>query len=150
MPDSDYKPILGKYPGIFQARRIATGMGLYETLGIGRKDRKAREQHMARNFYFFDAPVALFFFIDPRMKHTAMVDLGIFMQSLMLGATNIGLGTCAEGSLGIWRSPVDKYFTIPSEYKLVCGMAIGYPTEDSVNSYKPEKMSLEDLVITPK
>lgn len=150
MPDSDYKPILGKYPGKFQARRIETGKGLYKVLDIDRKDAKGREEHMARNFYYFEAPVALFFFIDPRMKHTAMVDLGIFMQSLMLGATNAGLGTCAEGSLGIWRSPIDKYFTVPKEYKLVCGMAIGYPEDDVVNSYRPEKMTLEDLMIAPK
>ncbi|UAA37512.1 nitroreductase [Paraneptunicella aestuarii] len=147
MPDSDFKPILGKYPGIFQKRRVATGMGLYEVLGIDRKDTKARDEHMAKNFHFFDAPVALFFFVDPRMTHTALVDLGIFMQSLMLGATNEGLGTCAMGALGIWRKPLDKHFNIPTEYKLVCGMALGYPTDAKVNQYRPEKISLQELII---
>ncbi len=150
MPDSDYKPILGKYPGIYQSRRVATGKGLYETIGIARDDTKARAAHMEKNFSFFDAPVALFFFIDPRMKHTALVDLGIYMQSLMLGAQNEGLGTCALGSLGIWRSPLDKHFAIPKTFKLVCGMALGYPQEDKVNAYRPEKMGLEDLLIAPK
>lgn len=150
MPDSDYKPILGKYPGIYQSRRVATGKGLYQTIGIARDDHKARAAHMEKNFSFFGAPVALFFFIDPRMTHTALVDLGIFMQSLMLGAENKGLGTCAEGALGIWRSPLDKHFTIPKEFKLVCGMAIGYPAEDKVNQFRPEKMGLEDLLIAPK
>lgn len=150
MPDSDFKPILGKYPGVFQKRRVATGMGLYKVLGIAREDKKARDEHMARNFSFFNAPVAIFFFVDPRMKHTALVDAGIFMQTLMLAATDKGLGTCAMGALGIWRSPLDKHFDIPAEYKLVCGMALGYPDEHVVNTYRPEKLNLDELVIPQK
>ncbi|XOV78822.1 MAG: nitroreductase family protein [Aestuariibacter sp.] len=150
MPDSDFKPILGRYPGDFQRRRVETGKGLYKILGIERQDKKARDEHMALNFSFFGAPVALFFFVDPRMKHTALVDLGIFMQSLMMLATDFGLGTCAQGALGIWRKPLDKFFDIPTEYKLVCGMALGYPSDDKVNDYRPEKLPLSELLIATK
>ena len=150
LPDSDFKPMLGKYPGVFQKRRTATGMGLYEVLGIERKDKKARDEQMARNFTFFDAPVAIFLFIHPGMKHTALLDAGIMLQSLMLAATNKGLGTCAQGALGIWRAPIDKHFTIPKGYKLVCGLALGYPEENKVNSYRPEKIDLEELLIPAK
>ncbi len=150
LPDSDFKPMLGKYPGIFQKRRTETGMGLYEVLGIERKDKKARDEQMARNFTFFDAPVAIFLFIHPGMKHTALLDAGIMLQSLMLATTNKGLGTCAQGALGIWRSPIDKHFMIPKDYKLVCGLALGYPEENSVNSYRPKKIDLDELLIPSK
>jgi len=150
LPDGDFKPIMGKYPPIFQERRVATGMGLYEVLGIERQDKKARDEQMARNFTFFDAPVAIFVFIHPGMKHTALLDAGIMLQSLMLAATNKGLGTCAQGALGIWRSPIENHFKIPKEYKLVCGLALGYPEEDKVNSYRPEKLDLEELLIPAK
>ena len=150
LPDSDFKPILGKYPGIFQKRRVETGMGLYEVLGIERSDKKARDEQMAKNFHFFDAPVAIFFFIHPGMKHTALVDVGIFMQSLMLAATNKGLGTCAQGALGMWRSPIEQHFDIPKDYKLVCGLALGYPDENQVNEYRPKKIDLDELLIPTK
>jgi len=150
LPDSDFKPILGKYPGIFQKRRVETGMGLYEVLGIERSDKKARDEQMAKNFHFFDAPVAIFFFIHPGMKHTALVDVGIFMQSLMLAATNKGLGTCAQGALGMWRSPIEQHFDIPKDYKLVCGLALGYPDENQVNEYRPKKIDLDELLISTK
>src|SRR5690606_2276672 len=55
MPDGDFRPIL-RYPEDLQPRRVATGVGLYKLLGIGREDRAAREAQMARNFIFFDAP----------------------------------------------------------------------------------------------
>lgn len=148
MPDGDYKPILGKYPGIFQSRRMATGKGLYETLGIQRGDKQARDEAMARNFTFFDAPVAIFVFVHPGMKFTALVDAGIMMQSLMLSATDRGLGTCPQGALGMWRSPLEKHFDIPKGYKLVCGLALGYPkVEEKVNEYRPEKIGLDELLI---
>jgi len=150
MPDGDYKPILGKYPGIFQQRRMETGKGLYEILGIGRGDPKARDEQMARNFTFFDAPAAVFVFIHPGMTHTALVDSGIMMQSLMLSATNKGLGTCAQGALGMWRSPLEQHFNIPEGYKLVCGLALGYPTDDIVNTYRPNKLGLDELLIPNK
>ncbi len=151
MPDGDYKPILGKYPGIFQTRRMATGKGLYETLGIKRGDKQARDDAMARNFTFFDAPVAIFVFIHPGMKFTALVDAGIMMQSLMLSATDKGLGTCPQGALGMWRSPLEKHFDIPNGYKLVCGLALGYPKEDDkVNQYRPAKIGLDELMIPTK
>ncbi|MFD2229515.1 nitroreductase [Alkalimarinus sediminis] len=150
LPDSDYKPMLGKYPPVFQERRVATGMGLYETLGIARKDKKARDEQMAQNFTFFGAPVAIFVFIHPGMQHTALLDAGILMQSLMLSATSKGLGTCAQGALGIWRSPIDKHFNVPKDYKLVCGLALGYPEDNKVNSYKPKKIDLNELLIPTK
>lgn len=147
LPDGDFKPTLGKYPPEFQKRRVATGHGLYEILGIERNDKASRDEQMAKNFTFFNAPVAIFFFVHPGMNHTALLDLGIFMQSLMLIATDKGLGTCAQGALGMWKSPIKKHFSLPKEYKLVCGMALGYPDDHKVNQYKPAKLSLDDLLI---
>ncbi|MEE4246482.1 MAG: nitroreductase [Kangiellaceae bacterium] len=151
MPDGDFKPILGKYPDIFQERRIHTGKGLYDIWGIERGDKKGRDVALAKNFTFFDAPVAIFVFVHPGMKFTALVDAGIMMQSLMLSAVDKGLGTCPQGALGMWRSPLEKHFDIPDGYKLVCGLALGYPVEDDpVNKYRPEKISLDELVIPKK
>jgi nitroreductase len=150
MPDGDFKPMLGKYPGIFQKRRMELGRAMYTKLDIKRGDTQARDDQMARNFTFFDAPAAIFVFVDPSMKWTALVDAGIMMQSLMLSATNKGLGTCAQAALGMWRSPLDKHFDIPKEYKLVCGMALGYPKDEVINEFRPSKIGLDELLIPKK
>jgi nitroreductase len=150
MPDGDFKPMLGKYPGIFQKRRMELGRAMYTTLDIKRGDTQARDNQMARNFTFFDAPAAIFVFVAPSMKWTALVDAGIMMQSLMLSATNKGLGTCAQAALGMWRSPLDKHFDIPKEYKLVCGLALGYPNDEVINEFRAKKIGLGDLLIPKK
>ena len=142
-----YKTIQGKYPGIYQERRIKTAIGLYKVLGIKKEERKKRDDHMTKNFSFFGAPAALWFFVDPKMKYTALVDIGIFMQNIMLSATSKGLGTCPQGALNLWRQPVDKYFDIPEGFELVCGLSLGYPSEDKVNLYRPEKISVEELLV---
>ena len=128
VPDGDYNPDI-KYPPELQQRKFICGMGLYDTLGIERKDRAARERQMLRNFEFFDAPAAIFVFINATLDRYAALDAGIFMQSLMLAAVNEGLGTCAQGALAIWGGPVRQRFQVEKDYKLICGLSIGYPAE---------------------
>jgi nitroreductase len=142
-----YETIQGKYPGVYQERRIKTAVGLYKVLGIKKEERKKRDEHMTRNFHFFGAPAAMWFFVDPRMKYTALVDAGILMQNIMLSATSKGLGTCPQGSLNLWRQPVDRYFEVPDGFELVCGLSIGFPSDDPVNSYRPEKISVDELLV---
>lgn len=149
-PNKVYETIQGKYPGIYQERRIKTAIGLYKVLGLKREDKKRRDEEMAKNFSFFGAPCAIWIFANPKMKYTALVDTGIFMQNIMLSATSKGLGTCPQGALNLWRAPVDKYYNVPEGYELVCGLSLGYPTDDVVNSYRPEKIGLEELVVKQK
>ncbi|MDF1820076.1 MAG: nitroreductase family protein [Alcanivoracaceae bacterium] len=149
LPDGDFKPIL-KYPDDLQPRRVATGKGLYRHLGIAREDHAARDAQMARNFAFFDAPVAMFLFVHKGLGHYSTLDAGIFLQSLMLAATDAGLGTCAQGALALWRSPVEKHFRIPAPYKLLCGLSLGYPADDPVNQFRPQRISVEQLCLPPR
>lgn len=144
MPDGDFRPIL-RYPEDLQPRRVATGVGLYKLLGIGREDRAAREAQMARNFIFFDAPVVMFVFAHKGLGVYSALDAGIFLQSLMLSATDRGLGTCAQGALALWRSPIEQRFEIPAPYQLLCGLSLGYPADAPVNRFQPGRQSLDEL-----
>ncbi len=49
-------PMPGGYVGVYQERRREAGYALYESLGIAREDREARDLQMLKNFSFFDAP----------------------------------------------------------------------------------------------
>ncbi|MEE4249112.1 MAG: nitroreductase family protein [Alcanivoracaceae bacterium] len=122
MPDGDFKPIL-KYPKDLQPRRVATGIGLYNVLGIARDDHAARDAQMARNFSFFDAPAVLFVFVHE------------------------GLGSCAQGALALWRSPVEARFAIDKPYKLLCGLSLGYPLDAPVNRFKPERRTVAEILL---
>lgn len=138
------------YPADLQPPRRRAGYGLYEALGIARRDRAARDAQMRRNFLFFDAPVALFLYAHQGLGAYSVLDAGIFLQSLMLAATDAGLGTCAQGALAAWPDAISKHFQIPESYRLVCGLALGYAADHAVNQFSPVPKTLEDLVIAPR
>ncbi len=146
LPDGDYKPIL-KYPEELQRRRVETAKGLYRQLGIGREDRKARDAQTGKNFEFFGAPVVMFIFVHEGLGVYSALDAGLFLQSLMLAATDRGLGTCAQGALAMWRSPVARAFDIPPKYNLLCGLSLGYPSDHAVNQFQPDKRTLEEILL---
>ncbi len=141
IPNGDFDTTL-EYPDELQPFRRATGFGLYETLGIDRADRAARDTQLRRNFEFFGAPVAVFLFVHSGLKEFAVLDAGIWLQTFMLSAHVHGLATCAQGALATWPDPVRKEFDVPERYKLVCGVSVGYASDHPVNSYNPGRRDL--------
>ena len=136
LPDGDFK-VNFEYPKELQPARRATGHGLYALLGIDRKDHAAREQQMRRNFEFFSAPTAIFIFVHEGLHEYSVLDAGIYLQTLMLSAHANGLATCAQGALATWGGPVHAAFDIPTHYKLICGLSLGYATTAAVNQFNP-------------
>ncbi len=149
LPDGDFK-IAKDYQGVLLKRRQATGFGLYDTLGIDRHDREGRDAQMARNFQFFGAPAAVFIFAHESLKEWAVLDAGIYAQSLMLAATEEGIGSCAQGALATWASPVKKHFRVEKEYKLIVGISLGYEAEHVVNQFQPARAPLSDMMFSPR
>jgi hypothetical protein len=58
--------------------------------------------------------------------------------------------TCVQGSVATWASPLRKHFEIPSGYKLICGVAMGYGLQVPVNDYKPARRELAELLLPLK
>ena len=146
LPDGDFATNFD-YPADLQPRRRATGHGLYELLGIGRRDTAARNAQMRRNFEFFGAPTVIFVFVHEGLHEFSILDAGVFLQTLMLSAHAHGLGTCAQGALATWAGPVRKRFDIADPYKLICGVSIGYPSAHPVNRYNPGRGDLREMLV---
>ena len=138
------------YPDGLVQRSQRVGKGIYETLGIDRADKESRFKFLERNYEFFGAPVALFFFTHRGLDHFGTLDLGLYMENVMLAAQANGLGTCAQGYLGNYPDIIKDEFEVPEEYALVCGMSLGYPSDHPINSWKAERLPLEELTARPK
>ncbi|KAF0165817.1 MAG: pnb [Rhodocyclaceae bacterium] len=149
LPDGDFDTRF-EYPAELTPRRRATGFGLYATLGIAREDAAARHRQMRRNWEFFGAPVVLFVFVRQELGAYSILDGGIFLQSLMLSAQARGLGTCAEGALATWAGPVREAFEVPPAYKLLCGLALGWPSDHVVNTFNPGRAEVAEMLIPVK
>ncbi len=135
-PDYDYYPDDWQEP--YNGRRIACGRALYKALGIERKDRKQSQQRAWENNYrFFGAPVGLFFSIHQSLNTGSWVDMGMFIQTVMIAATAKGLSTCPQASLAEFPDIVRRILDIDDQYRLICGMSLGYAdTKQAVNQYQ--------------
>ena len=81
-PQEWFEPYLG--------RRRANGMDLYRSLEIGRKDKDGYDNFINQNYAFFGAPVGLIVTLDRRLEKGAWVDLGMFLQNVLLVAAAHG------------------------------------------------------------
>ena len=149
LPRSEYR-MIQKYPSPLLERSQRIGRDLYKLLEVPRGDRRARDKQWQRNYEFFGAPVELFIFYNANLGIPAASDAGLFMQNFMLGATARGLGTCAQGAVAIWPDLVRAEFEIPAGYKLLCGMALGYPSDAAVNGFNAERLPAHELTARAK
>ena len=138
------------YPAGLVERSMRVGKGIYETLGIDRSDSKARFSFLERNYEFFGAPAALFFFTHRGLDQFGTLDLGLFMEAAMLSAQTRGLGTCAQGYLGNYPDIIREEFEVGDEYALVCGMSLGYPSDHAINTWKAERLPIDEMLLQPK
>jgi nitroreductase len=148
LPKSDYK-VFRPYPKDLKPRQQKVGADLYGFIDIKREDSEKRQAQWARNYEFFGAPVSLFIFTHSGLGEYSVSDAGLFMQNLMLSAHAHGLGTCAQGSSALWADPVRKEFKVPKKYKLLCGIALGYPSDDKINKFEAERLGIEQIKLEP-
>lgn len=128
-------------------RSQKVGRELYTLLGVPRGNAEARDEQWANNYRFFGAPTVIFVFIHKSLGVYAANDTGLFVQNLMLSAKANGLGTCALGSVTPWPRAVRKEFKIPKNYKMIYGIAIGHPSKAKINSFKAERISIEEISV---
>lgn len=102
---------------------------------------------------------------DTRIKKSFGVDHGIAAQSILLGATEKGLGGCIVGS--IKRDALQKALQIPEHFEILLVIALGKPAEtvliedvgadgdikywrDENGIHHVPKRSLDDLIVSGK
>tara|TARA_E500000178_G_C16807280_1_gene655301 strand:- start:155 stop:808 length:654 start_codon:yes stop_codon:yes gene_type:complete len=129
----------------YRTYRYSLGEQMYSLLGIPREDKEARIKQVLKNYEFFGAPAALFCYVDRDMGKPQWSDLGMFLQTFMLLAREVGLDTCAQEAWAMKSKSVSKFLESPNNYMLFCGMAIGYRDDGAkINSLKSERASLDD------
>lgn len=117
-PTDWFEPYLG--------RRRACGWGLYGSLGIERGQKERMHEQRARNYQFFDAPIGMIITMERRLNTGSWMDLGMFMQNIMLAARGRGLHTCPQAAFANYHSIIRRHLPVPDQEIVVCGMAIGY------------------------
>lgn len=111
-------------------RRRQIGWALYGMLGIRKGDFARTKVQQGKNYRFFGAPVGMIFTIDRGLGLGSWLDLGMFMQNLMVAARGLGLDTCAQAAFGSFHAIIHRQLAIPESEVVVCGMALGWKDPD--------------------
>jgi len=138
------------YVSELKPRAERVGKELYSWIGLARGDRKARDEQWAKNYEFFGAPVELFIYIHKSLHIFAANDAGLMLQNLILSAHARGLGTCLQGAVIIWDDVIRNEFDVPKDYKLLTGLAIGYPKDSHINKFGAHRLSPSEVIIPPR
>jgi nitroreductase len=139
MPQSFPEPFLSRY------RQV--GKDLFSILNIQRDDSAKRAEHSLNNFRGFGAPVFLYLLLDEGLSPYALLDAGLFIQTLCLSAVDQGLGTCVLAALARYPEAIRAYLPIPKGKKILVGSALVYPDRKApANRYRSKRDPLANWV----
>jgi nitroreductase len=138
------------YPETFRepylSRRRKVGWDLYGLLGVVRGDTAGMKRQTAANLRFFDAPVALMVTIDRDLEIGSWLDLGMFVQNILIAAQGHGLNSCPQAIFARFHPVVRRELAIPEGEIVVCGVAIGNADPDApANRLVPEREPVENF-----
>jgi nitroreductase len=116
----------GEYPEPYNTHRRECGRALYSAMGVARDDGAGRMAAWMRNYEAFGAPHVGIVCMDRRWDLYAAIDIGCWLQSLMLAAVDRGLGVCAQASLGTQPQVAREVLGIPDGLGVLFGVSLGY------------------------
>ncbi len=136
--ETTFKEEYRYYPDIWESpyidRRRKVGLGLYKLLGLGKEDKEGMKLQHARNFKFFDAPVAMVFTVERTMNQGSWLDFGCFLQNIMVAARGRGLDTCPQAALNRFHPILREHASIPDAEIVMCCLALGYADPSKIEN----------------
>lgn len=146
-PNSDFE-YTDQFEEPYRKHQVACAVALYKEMGIGREDRPGRMRAMLRNFELFDAPHVAFLGMHKKFKEPVALDVGIYLQTLMLVMTAHGIACCPQGSMRSYPDIIRREFGLSPDIGILVGLSFGYedPTVDA-NRTRMTRAPLEENVI---
>jgi nitroreductase len=142
----DYASRPAELPAVHQERAAAASAGVHAAKEIARDDQAGRRAHLRDNFRFYGAPAALIFHLPANAAPGTFLEMGFFVQNVMLGLVACGLGSCPQASVTGYSDAIREHLGLGAGRLIVCGMSVGYPDDTApVNRFAPERAPLSDF-----
>jgi nitroreductase len=115
-----------QFAGDYRKRQVECAVELYGQMGIARDDIAGRKAAFLRNYAFFDAPHVAFVCMDKSFGLSVAVDVGMYVQTLVLALWARGVQSCAQVSLCRFEEVTRHELGIPDDLRILCGVSFGY------------------------
>jgi nitroreductase len=114
------------FPGDYRRLQVECAVNMYREMGIERGDQAGRMQAMLRNFEFFDAPHVAIVTMEQHYGLGVALDVGMYVQTLMLALWARGVASCAQASLRQYHHVIRHELGIRDDLRILCGVSFGY------------------------
>lgn len=139
-------PVASEWPENLGNRSKTHNARRFEALGIARDDVAGRDQLRLSNYRFFGAPCVFFIHMDKSLGLWSHIDLGIFLQGVLMAAHSLGLGACLQASLANYPEVVREHLNLSDSQKIILGISMGYPDPDAkLNSYQSQRADIQEF-----
>ena len=135
-------------PDCYAQRLDDMGWRRYGAVGVARDDWEGRTQVRAGNWDCWGATTALFCYLDRTMLPPQWMDVGMFLQSVMLLLRAEALDTCPQIAWAEYHESVAEVIDPPRNLVLACGMSIGYGDPDVPRPVMPRLHLSEAVTFT--
>lgn len=126
--------------------RYKLGEDMYALLNLSREDKAGRIQWLLENMKFFHAPVGIIITGHTRLGMPQHLDIGLFLQSLMLLAREEGLHTASQGFWRHWPDLLAQHLNISENEEVLVGLSLGYgDCHMAVNNLYSDRADLNEL-----
>ena len=144
----DFGFAMTDYQGIFLDRAQAQGKAFGDAAGIGRDMAELRLENTRRNITLFGAPhVALLFMPEVGDNVRVAADVGMYAQTFLLSLVAHGAAGLPSTLLGYFADEAREVAKVPDDYKLLFGIAFGYPdTAHPMSSYRTGRAPVSECV----
>lgn len=129
-----------QWSGKAQRHMAGFGEALYK---LGAADDMAACQDV-----LFDAPWALILTLPQNASGWAVLDLGGFEQSILLCATDRGLGSIPAYAFAMYPDIMRKNLNIPESESVVVGIGIGHAADKLINTLRTTREENLSEVLT--
>jgi nitroreductase len=129
----------------YEQRAFDWGAAFYGALGINREDGAARREFERRNLNFYGAPVAMIFHLPHNAVAGTFLEMGFFLQNVMLGLVASGLGSCPQYSVARYADVIRDFLGLGADRLVVCSLSVGHVDESaSINRFYPRRATLSE------
>lgn len=140
-------PFPAGYPEPYGTHRRECGKALFSAMGIARDDMPARLSAFRANYEAFGAPHIVILAYDGHFGTYGALDMGCYLQSVLLAAEELGLATCPQAALANYPEAIRSVLPIPTNLTILCGIALGYEDKSvKANACRTARAPLSDNV----
>ena len=136
------------FPSQLKQRYTDVGKSVLQSLSIERKDLDGRMNYYGDMFYLFDAPVMVLVLLDKNvLLEYAMLDVGLFLQTMLLSAHDKGLGAIVTAASVNYPDLLRSLFPIDANKTIVIGTVLGWPDPKApVNCFDRQRADFNEIV----